>query len=364
VKWVWKGLLTLVVVLALVVGGGLGYRAWRQHEGEALMRIASPNGVDDALFVELGGVPQWDTIRGQDRNNPVLLVLHGGPGSAISGLAPAFVPWERDFTVVQWDQPGAGRTFRAAGRTIAPDLTIESMVADGIELVEWLRARLGKDKIVLLGWSWGTILGVNMAKARPELFAAYVGTGQVVAMEEGEKLAYANVLARARERDAGAANSELVALGPPPYAGLEEIATQRKWATQFETGRSLEAAFVLPQLFAPRTQLADIYDLATATAASGQHFVGADMRGPMTQIDLRKLGDDFALPVFVIQGTADDFTPAELSRAWLDSLSAPQKMFVPIENAGHFALTSHGEEFLRDLREHVRPLAVPQSAVK
>jgi pimeloyl-ACP methyl ester carboxylesterase len=363
-KWVWKGLLALVLVIVLAVGSGLGYRAWRQHEGEALMRIASPNGVDDALFVDIGGVPQWVTIRGQDRGNPVILVLHGGPGSAIAGLAPAFVPWEREFTVVQWDQPGAGRTFRAAGRTISPDLTIESMVDDGIELAEWLQRRLGKDKIVLLGWSWGTILGVNMAKARPDLFAAYVGTGQVVAMEEGEAIAYANVLARARQRGDAAAIAELEALGAPPYAGLEEIATQRKWATQYEAGMSLEASFVLPQLFAPRTQLADIYDLATATAAAGQHFVGADMKGPMTEIDLRQLGTDFALPVFVFQGTADDFTPAELSHAWLDSLSAPQKAFVPIENAGHFALTSHGEEFLRDLHEHVRPLAASPPVVK
>jgi len=359
VKWIWKGLLGLVLLLVLAVGSGLGYRAWRQHEGEASMRIATPSGVDDALFVEIGGTQQWVTIRGQDRDNPVILVLHGGPGSAIAGLAPAFVPWERDFTVVQWDQPGAGRTFRAAGRSIPADLTIDSMVNDGIELTEWLRTRLGKDKIVLLGWSWGTILGVHMVKERPDLFAAYVGTGQVVAMEEGEAIAYANVLARARQRDDAAAIAELEALGAPPYAGLEEIATQRKWATQYEAGMSLEAAFVLPQLFAPRTQLADIYDLATATAAAGQHFVGADMKGPMTEVDVRNLGTDFALPVFVIQGTADDFTPAELSRAWLGSLTAPQKEFVPIDNAGHFALTSHGEEFLEALRGHVRPLAAP-----
>jgi len=363
-KWVWKGLLTLLIVVALTVGGGLGYRAWRQDQGEALMRIASPNGVDDALFVELGGVPQWVTIRGQDRGNPVILVLHGGPGSAIAGLAPAFVPWERDFTVVQWDQPGAGRTFRAAGRTIAPDLTIESMVADGIELTEWLRGRLGKDKIVLLGWSWGTILGVNMAKARPDLFVAYVGTGQVVAMEQGEAIAYANVLTKARARGDADAIAQLEALGPPPYAGLQEIAIQRKWATQYELGMPLEPAFVLPQLLAPRTQLADIYDLARATAAAGTHFVGPDMKGPMTQVDLRRLGPDFALPVFLIQGTADDFTPAELSRAWLDSVSAPQKEFIPIENAGHFALTAHGAEFLQALRQHVRPLAASPPVLK
>jgi pimeloyl-ACP methyl ester carboxylesterase len=180
-------------------------------------------------------------------------------------------------------------------------------------------------------------------------------------MQEGEAIAYANVLAKARLRNDAAAIAELEALGPPPYAGLEEIATQRKWATTYEVGMPLEAAFVLPQLLAPRTHLADIYDLALATAAAGTHFVGPEMHGPMTQVDLRQLGPEFALPIFLIQGTADDFTPAELSRAWLDSLAAPKKVFVPIENAGHFALTAHGEEFLQALREQVLPLAAPPS---
>ena len=356
-KWVGKGLLALVAVLALAVGGGLGYRAWRQHEAEAALRIVTPAGVDDALFVDIGGAPQWITIRGQDRGNPVILVLHGGPGSAIAGLWPAFVPWESDFTVVQWDQPGAGRTFRAAGRTIPPDLTIDSMADDGIELAEWLRRRLGKDKIVLLGWSWGSILGVHMVKKRPELFAAYVGTGQVVAMQEGEAIAYTNVLAKARQRGDRDAIAELEALGPPPYAGLEELETQRKWATLYEIGMPLEAAFVRPQLFAPRTQLMDIYDLARSTLVSGSHFVGPTMTGPLTEVDLRQLGPNFAIPMFVIQGTADDFTPSELSRAWLGSLAAPRKEFVPIEGSGHFALTERSAEFLRILRDRVQPLA-------
>ena len=356
-KWLWKGALALVLVVALGVGAGLGYRAWRLHEGEALMRIATPEGIDDALFVELGGAQQWVTIRGRDRNNPVVLLLHGGPGSAMAGLAPAFVPWEQDFTVVQWDQPGAGRTFRAAGRSLPPNLAVEGIARDGVELAEWLRGRLGKDQVILLGWSWGSILGVHMVKARPDLFAAYVGTGQVVAMQEGEAVAYANVLAKARQRDDAAALAELEAIGAPPYAALTEIDTQRQWASRYELGRSLVAAFVLPQLFAARTTLADLYDLARGTLASTTYFVGPNMTGPMTEIDLRRLGLDFALPMFVVQGVDDDFTPAALSRAWVDTISAPQKAFVPIENAGHFALTEHSDEFLRILREQVRPLA-------
>jgi pimeloyl-ACP methyl ester carboxylesterase len=356
-RWLWKCLLALVLVVSLAIGGGLGYRAWRQHEGEALMQITSPAGIDDALFVDLGGAQQWVTIRGRDRKNPVVLVLHGGPGTAMTGLVPSFVPWERDFTVVQWDQPGAGRTFRAAGRRLSPNLAIETMAQEGVALAEWLRRRLDKDKLILLGWSWGSILGVHMIKARPNLFAAYVGTGQVVAVQEGDAVSYASVLAKARERGDAAAVADLEAIGAPPYHALTQLTTQRKWASRYELGRSLEAAFVLPRLFAPRTTLADLYDLAAATLASTRHFMGADLTGPETQIDLRRLGLDFAPPVFVVQGAVDDFAPPALSRAWVDSISAPHKAFVTIENAGHFAMTEHSEEFLKILREQVRPLA-------
>src|SRR5688572_22088 len=102
------GLVLLVVVAAAALGG---YRAWRQNEGERALSISTAAGVDDGLFVDVGGVAQWITIRGTDRRNPVLLVVHGGPGTALSPLATAFLPYERDWTVVQWDQPGAGRTF-------------------------------------------------------------------------------------------------------------------------------------------------------------------------------------------------------------------------------------------------------------
>src|SRR5262245_40140315 len=93
-----KCVAALVLVVVLVVGGALGYRAWRQHQNAPLMQITSADGIDDALFVEIGGTQQWITIRGQHRDNPVILLLHGGPGGAIAGLVPAFVPWERDFT--------------------------------------------------------------------------------------------------------------------------------------------------------------------------------------------------------------------------------------------------------------------------
>jgi pimeloyl-ACP methyl ester carboxylesterase len=144
--------------------------------------ITAPNGIDEAAYVEIGGIEQWITIRGQDRNNPVLLFLHGGPGDATNpwGYA-AFPTWLKYFTVVQWDQRGAGKTFGRNGAASASTITPDRMVQDGIELVEWLKQKLHKEKIVLVGHSWGSVLGFFMVKARPDLFYAFVGTGQVAA---------------------------------------------------------------------------------------------------------------------------------------------------------------------------------------
>src|SRR5438874_4026917 len=111
--------------------------------------ITTSNGIDEAKYVEIGGIPQWITIRGEDRNNPVLLLLHGGPGDATNPWGYAgFRSWLKKFTVVQWDQRGAGRTFGKNGPSLGPTITIERMAQDGVELTELLRKTLQKDKIV------------------------------------------------------------------------------------------------------------------------------------------------------------------------------------------------------------------------
>src|SRR5918994_1752130 len=122
VRWLLKGLLGLVVILAVVVACGLVYRAWRQNQAEATMTISSANGIDESSFLRIGNTRHWLSIRGQDRSKPVVLLIHGGPGASLGAMAPSFVPWERDYVVVQWDQPGAGRTFGEAGRVFDPSL--------------------------------------------------------------------------------------------------------------------------------------------------------------------------------------------------------------------------------------------------
>ena len=196
-----------------------------------------------------------------------------GPGATLGWMPLSFVPWERDFVVVQWDQPGAGKSFGAAGRVFDRSLTIDSMAADGLRVAEYLRNHLRQDRIILVGWSWGSVLSLHMIKARPDLFAAYVGTGQVVNMQEGEALAYSRVLEKARTRGDTDAVAELEQIGPPPYDALRELGVQRKWATAYEGYSSNVALLLADWLLAPRASLTDIYDFVTGLTQSQNHFL-------------------------------------------------------------------------------------------
>lgn len=353
VRWFLKSLLALLAVLVIVLATALAYRAWRQHEGAGTMTISSAHGIDEATLLPIGSSRQWVSIRGQDRSNPVALVLHGGPGATLGSMSLSFIPWERDFVVAQWDQPGAGRTFGAGGRRFDPSLTIDSITTDGIRVAEYLRAHLGQSRIILVGWSWGSVLGVHMIKARPDLFAAYIGTGQIVNMQEGEALAYARVLAKARMRGDTAAVNQLEEIGAPPYDAPRKLGVQRKWATAYE-GYSSSTALLTDWFLAPRVSLTDAYDFLTGLIQSQNHFFGAAMDGPLVTTDLRRLGFEFEVPVFVLEGTEDDYTPAALSRAYVDAITAPQKEFVPIEGAGHLAIVSRSNEFLTAMKARLR----------
>jgi pimeloyl-ACP methyl ester carboxylesterase len=313
--------------------------------------ITSQNGIDEARYVEVGGIEQWITIRGEDRRNPVLLFLHGGPGDATNPWGYAgFRSWLKTFTVVQWDQRGAGRTLGKNG-ALAPTITIDRMAQDGIELAELLRKTLRKDKIVLVGHSWGSILGVFMAKARPDLFYAFVGTGQVADPSRNYAVAYEDLLKKAETLGEQRAIRELKDVGPPPYSGGQGYAVQRKWSNLFEGADIFLSSMLGLALSAPGYTLRDINDWGEGQDVSGQRLI------PQTStLESKALGGEFALPVFVIQGAEDFTTPTSLARSFLNSLRAPRKAFVPVDGGGHFAVFIRSDVFLKALVARVLPL--------
>jgi pimeloyl-ACP methyl ester carboxylesterase len=316
--------------------------------------IPSPKGIDEAQYVTIGGIEQWVTIRGWDRDNPVLLFLHGGPGDVTNPWAFAmFASWEKQFTVVQWDQRGAGRTLRKSGPSVAPTMTIDRMVQDGIELSEYLRKHLGKDKIVIVCHSFGSILGLSMARARPDLFYAYVGTGQVADETRSYFVAYDALLKKAQTVGDQRAVDELKSVGPPPYESGEGYRVQWRWANAFEGADQFLAGTLGLALVAPGNTVQDINDSGDGQMFSGQHLVGqTTSKGP------KELGLEFSIPMFIFQGEEDFTAPTALAREYEEAIKAPQKAFVPIHGGGHFAVFMKSDQFLDELIARVRPLTV------
>jgi pimeloyl-ACP methyl ester carboxylesterase len=306
--------------------------------------ITTPNGINEAKYLKIGGIEQWVTIRGEDRGNPVVLVLHGGPGDATNPWGYAgFRAWLKTYTVVQWDQRGAGRTLGRNGRASASNLTIDRLVQDGVELAEALRTSLRKDKIILVGHSWGSVLGVLMAKAKPELFQAFVGTGQVGDPARSYRVAFDSLLAKARALEDTRAIRELEEIGPPPYKDGQGYRLQRRWSNLFEGADAFIASMFGFALMAPGYTILDVNDWLDGQRLSAERLVAQS--NVLSQTALR---GRFALPVFVIQGAEDFTTPTSFAKAFVDDVEAPRKAFVAIRG-GHFAVFMNSSEFLKEL---------------
>jgi pimeloyl-ACP methyl ester carboxylesterase len=350
-------ILSMIVLLVVMVGAALAYRAYLQHANARAIAIRTPNGIDEGMYVKISGINQWIQIRGQDRNNPVLLCLHGGPGATWLPLVALFVPWEKQFTVVQWDQRGAGRTLEATGPSVADTMSIDGMAQDGIEVAEFLRTHQHKQKIVLLGHSWGSILGIHMIKERPDLFYAYVGTGQAADMQKSMQIGYAYSLEKARAAGDKQAVKELENIGPPPYDSLNKVAVHFKWLGHYEveSDRIAESSILGRLIFgAPNFSLWDIYnrDRGFLDIPTWQLYQ------EMLNTKLASLGTDFRVPIFFFQGTEDEVTVATLARDYFDTIKAPHKEFVTFDGGGHFAVWSMPDKFLQELVARVRPLAM------
>jgi len=328
------------------------FLSWTRERNVKDYAITSAKGIDVASYVPIGGIEHWVVIRGQDRTNPVLLFLHGGPGDVTTPWSyPYFAAWEQHFTVVQWDQRGAGKTLAKSGPSVGPTMTRERMAQDGIELTEYLCKHLGKRKIIVVGHSWGTVLGLRMIQQRPDLYLAYVGTGQVSDETSNYAVAYESLLKKARDTGNQQALDELKTIGPPPYTSGKSYQVQRKWSNRFEGADRFLPATIGLGLQSPSSSVRDLDDSLDGELFSGEHLVGTTKPATMKDFGLH-----FAVPMFFFEGTEDFTTPTELARKYLDALQAPQKEFVPIPG-GHFAVFINSDEFLKQLVTHVAPLA-------
>lgn len=303
-------------------------------------------------FVTLGGIEQWITIRGADRANPVLLVVHGGPGDAQSLLRSIYAVYEKDFTIVQWDQRGAGKTY-ATNPSSPPEP--ERVMADGIELAQYLCRYLTKRKILLLGHSWGTHLAIGMAQRRPELFSAYIGTGQVGRWRSAVQAQFDFLLAKARAANDRKRVEQLEAIGTPDPNDATQYFSWWRMRNPYTPRADVEWLEKLEKLARSNPEMSEA-DMRTLEA--GMIYSARTILPSMLAQDLPATARRLEVPFFVIQGREDMATPTSVAVEYFKVVKAPKKRLILIDQAGHFALVTHREEFLAALLRHVRPVAM------
>jgi pimeloyl-ACP methyl ester carboxylesterase len=306
--------------------------------------------IAEIAYRRLGGLDQWVMIRGESVANPPLVLLHGGPGLSESGFFRYFnAPLEQSFTVVYWDQRGAGKSFdRGIPRS---SMTVERFISDLDELVDAVCERLGKRKVAIFGHSWGSALGVLYAARFPEKVAGYVGSGQIGDWGAGESASYEFVLAEAQRRGTRRAEKKLRAIGPPPYPA-RAVFTQRTWLSRFDGQMRPRALWKVGRAVLGR-QEASIFELPSAWR--GFRFSMDAMWAEVSRLNLIELAPALQMPVFFFLGRNDHWVPPQTSSCYFDALTAPSKKLVWFEHSGHEPFVDEPAKFNAEMARLVRP---------
>jgi pimeloyl-ACP methyl ester carboxylesterase len=329
--------------------------------------LADSSHISEERFIRINGIEQWVSING-NKSKPAILFLHGGPGSPMSPYSAAlYGDWQKDFIIVQWDQRGSGRTFgKYAPAELDPafvkanPLTVSQMTADGIELASWLTQYLGKQKIILLGTSWGSALAVLMATQRPDLFYAYIGHSQIVNPGTDLTRAYKKVYRMAEDARDQKAMALLQSIGAPPYDTARTAGRLFRIIKQYEASNAIPMPDSLWEMAPIYNNGKDAQHRSDGDDYSFLNYVGDKrwkVQPMMSTINLLESGLDFKIPVYLIQGEEDILTPKETTTAYFEKINAPAKKYFLLPKTAHGFNLSVLETQRRIIEEYILPAA-------
>jgi pimeloyl-ACP methyl ester carboxylesterase len=341
-KTLWKILLGLVVVIVvLVIASAVTLFVLSPGKTPPIKDASGnvlPNSIATTEYADIGGMPQWMLMRGHDAGNPVILMLHGGPGTAQTHMFRYYnQPLEEHFVVVNWEQRGAGKSY---SDDIPPEsMTIEQFIADTHEVTQYLKQRFQQDKIYLLGHSWGSHLGLRTVSQYPEDYAAYIGIGQSISQIKSEEISYQIVLEKARAANNSKAVEELEAAGPPVNGsypgGTETMIKLRKWWRAFG-GATYDADALLTTMFKPLLLCREYTISDKFGYFKGEQFSVGHLAEPMMQFDIMQEIPELQAPAYFLQGRHDLQTVYVLVEEYVNKLKAPKKVLIPFEQSAHF----------------------------
>ena len=323
---------------------------------------AAPQPISEDGFVPIGGIDQWVAIRGRDRSRTPMLFLHGGPCEAESPFLSLFAPWEERYVVAQWDQRGTGRTFGKNGTP--PNMTMDQLTKDAIEVAHHVLSRMKTHKLILVGFSWGAALGLNVIRAKPDLFHALVGTGQPISGRDIFESMRSSAVARAEAAGDAQAAAQLKQFTVPDFADMTKLHTFFHWTAPFPNpGPDWDFIGKLFSLLGSPERpaspaAADFFASNPPPDDPALHPVCLQKLIPYSsEFDARAGGYDLQVPYFVIQGRNDPRCPPEAARAFVSQVRAPAKNFTLIDG-GHFACLSNPTGFLNALDSDIRTLGI------
>ena len=331
----------MILFLTLFIYSPGKTKPFRDSKGNTI-----PRSLAVIKTLDINGIPQKMIIRSADTLNPVILYLHGGPGSPESPFLKYFGSKLEDyFTVCYWDQRGSGMSY--SDQIPKESMTLEQFIDDAADVSKYLINRFGKEKIILMGHSWGTILGSYVSNRYPEFYSAYVAIGQVSDQLRAEQISYDYVIKTAREQQDEEAIRELESIGRPPYPveenSIEKMLKERKYVTKYggaiRNGNFYREATKAIFFFREYT-LTDKINYFRGMGYTMEYLWPEVLKANLfTQIPAQQI------PVYMFQGKYDYQTSYEVAREYFDSLRAPEKQFFSFENSAHSPNFEEPERF-------------------
>ena len=284
--------------------------------------------------IEINGTRQAISIRGESEDNPVILFLAGGPGgSQIQATRENLSELESDYTIVNWEQTGVGKSYNAHPiKSLTPDVYVK----DAHALTQYLKERFNQEKIYLMGESWGSYLGVRLSKQYPEDYYAFIGTGQMVDFSETEQYCYDLALSLARENNDQQQIKALENLDEIPIKGKNislEIGTYLVYLHNM-MGRDSNIQQTdwntFKIIFSPEYGIID-----SINYLKGLYFTFSHVYQQLYGTDLRESHSDFKIPIYFLHGRHDFNAPTYLVKEYFEKIIAPEKKLIWFEHSGH-----------------------------
>ena len=296
--------------------------------------------------VDLNGRKEWISIRGVNKDAPVLLFLAGGPGGTqMSSTRYELAELEKHFVVVNWDQPGSGKSFHCMN---VKDITVQTYIDDGIALTEYLRDEFSKDKIYIMGESWGSAFGVFLISEKPEYYQGMLGTGQMVAFKQTEIMDYEKTIEIAKTKGNEKLIEKLMKQGKPPYydGNIALLSsTYLSYLSQFMSDN--------PEIYGGYHTIRDIFSSEYGIIDSINYFYGLMatfnvVYPQLYEIDLREDYTELNVPIYFFIGRHDINAPVTLTKEYYDILSAPKKELIWFEHSGHGCMVNENNLFIKE----------------